>query len=87
MRLVLCDDNLILSEALTPALTACGHQVVAITTSLAAGMAAVSAHQPDACLLGLRFPDVADSLAAISHAAARPLPGIRISSRQISGRS
>jgi len=64
MRLVLCDDNLILAEALAPALTARGHQVVAITTSLAAGVAAVSAHQPDACLLGLRFADGEDSLAA-----------------------
>jgi DNA-binding NarL/FixJ family response regulator len=47
-------------------LAACGHQVVTITTSLAAGTAAVSAHQPDAFLLGLRFSDVEDGLAAAS---------------------
>ena len=37
MRLVLCDDNLLLGEALAPALTASGHQIAAITTSLAGG--------------------------------------------------
>jgi len=65
MRLVLCDDNRILGDALAAALTACGHQVVAITTSVAAGIAAVGEHEPDACLLDLRFPDGADGLAAV----------------------
>jgi len=55
MRLVLCDDNLLLGEALAPTLTASGHQIAAITTSLAAGLAAIRARRPDACLLGLRF--------------------------------
>src|SRR2546430_9973011 len=55
MRLVLCDDNLLLGEALAPALTASGHQITAITTSLAGGLAAIRAHKPDACLIGLRF--------------------------------
>jgi DNA-binding NarL/FixJ family response regulator len=65
MRLVLCDDNRILGEALAAALQACGHQVVAITTSVAAGTAAVSAHLPDACLLDLRFPAGEDGLGAV----------------------
>jgi DNA-binding NarL/FixJ family response regulator len=65
MRLVLCDDNLILGEALAAALQACGHQVVAVTTSVAAGTAAVSAHMPDACLLDLRFPGGDDGLGAV----------------------
>src|SRR5580692_186229 len=56
MRLVLCDDNLLLGEALAPTLTASGHQIAAITTSLAGGLAAIRAHRPDACLIGLRFP-------------------------------
>jgi two-component system, NarL family, nitrate/nitrite response regulator NarL len=64
MRLVLCDDNLLLGEALAPALTASGHQVAAITTSLAGGLAAIRAHRPDACLIGLRFPGE-DGLAGI----------------------
>jgi two-component system nitrate/nitrite response regulator NarL len=65
MQLVLCADNLILGEALAPALTERGHQVVTITTSQAAGIGAVSEHKPDACLLDLRFPDSEDSLAAV----------------------
>jgi two-component system nitrate/nitrite response regulator NarL len=64
MRLVLCDDNLLLGEALAPALTACGHQVVAITTSPAACVAAVGAHKPDACLLDPRSTEE-DGLAAV----------------------
>jgi two-component system nitrate/nitrite response regulator NarL len=64
MRLVLCDDNLLLGEALAPALTASGHQIAAITTSLAGGLAAIRARRPDACLIGLRFPGQ-DGLAGI----------------------
>ena len=64
MRLVLCDDNLLLGEALAPALTASGHQIAAITTSLAGGLAAIRAHRPDACLMGLCFPGE-DGLAGI----------------------
>jgi two-component system nitrate/nitrite response regulator NarL len=60
MRLVLCDDNLILSEALAPALVSCGHEVLAITTSPADCLAAVTGLKPDACLLdphGMGWPD------------------------------
>ncbi len=64
MRLVLCDDNLLLGEALAPALTASGHQITAITTSLAGGLAAIRARKPDACLIGLRSPGE-DGLAGI----------------------
>jgi two-component system nitrate/nitrite response regulator NarL len=64
MRLVLCDDNLLLGEALAPALTASGHQIAAITTSMSGGLAAIRARRPDACLIGLRFPGE-DGLAGI----------------------
>jgi two-component system nitrate/nitrite response regulator NarL len=57
MRLVICDDNLILSEALAAALAACGHQAVAITTSPAACVSAVTSLQPDVCLLDPGFAD------------------------------
>jgi len=57
MRLVLCDDNRILCEALASVLETHGHRVAAIATSVAAGIEAVAAHQPDACLLDLRLPD------------------------------
>jgi len=72
MRLVFCDDNRILCEALAAALEAWGHQVVAITNNSADGLAAVGAHRPDAVLLDLRLPaqaegaeaDVAEGLSA-----------------------
>jgi two-component system, NarL family, nitrate/nitrite response regulator NarL len=56
VRLVFCDDNRILCEALAAAMEAWGHQVVAITTNAADGIAAVGTHRPDAVLLELRFP-------------------------------
>lgn len=57
MRLVLCDDNRILGEALASVLQARGHQVLAVATRVAEGIAAVAAHRPDACLLDLGFPE------------------------------
>src|SRR5215475_4556799 len=57
MRLVLCDDNRILCEALASILKARGHSVLAIATTAADSIAAVAANRPDACLLDLRFPD------------------------------
>ncbi len=65
MRLVLCDENLILSEAFAAALVARGHEVVAITTSEAACVTAVCAFKPDACLLDPRFADGEDSFDAV----------------------
>lgn len=64
MRLVLCDDNRILCDALAVALAARGHQALAITTTAADGVAAVARDQPDACLLDLRFPHGEDGLTA-----------------------
>jgi DNA-binding NarL/FixJ family response regulator len=62
MRLVLCDDNRILCEALAVALEARGHQVLATATESTAGIAEVERHRPDVCLLDLRFPDATDGL-------------------------
>jgi DNA-binding NarL/FixJ family response regulator len=64
MRLVLCDDNRILCEALGASLEWWGHKALATTTTTAEGIAAVAEHQPDACLLDLRFPDPPDGLGA-----------------------
>ena len=64
MRLVLCDDNRILCEALGVALEIRGHKVLATTTTTTTGIAAVNEHHPDACLLDLRFPDPPDGLGA-----------------------
>ena len=57
MRLVLCDGNRILCEALASMLQARGHPVLAIATTAGDSVAAVAANRPDACLLDLRFPD------------------------------
>jgi two-component system, NarL family, nitrate/nitrite response regulator NarL len=57
MRLVLCDDNRLLGEALASILEARGHRILAITTSVAGAIEAVTAHRPDGCLLDLRLPD------------------------------
>jgi DNA-binding NarL/FixJ family response regulator len=57
MRLVLCDDNRILCEALASVFRAHGHRVLGIATRASEGVAAVSLLEPDACLLDVRLPD------------------------------
>jgi two-component system, NarL family, nitrate/nitrite response regulator NarL len=64
LRLVICDDNRILCEALAVALEARGHQVLATATTTVAGMAEVARHRPEACLLDLRFSEPPDGLDA-----------------------
>jgi two-component system nitrate/nitrite response regulator NarL len=64
MLLVLCDDQQILGDALAAALEAKSYHVVAVTTTAAAGVAAVAAHQPEVCLLDLYFPDDENGLDA-----------------------
>jgi two-component system nitrate/nitrite response regulator NarL len=56
MRIVVCDDHLLLLEALGIALTANGHEVVALAGSAEEGVAAVAEHRPDVCLLDVNFP-------------------------------
>jgi two-component system, NarL family, nitrate/nitrite response regulator NarL len=65
MRLVLCDENRLLGEALGDVLQAAGHKTVAVTASVTAGIDAVAALLPDACLVGLRFTGDEDGLAAV----------------------
>ena len=64
MRLVLCDDNKILCDALGVSLDRRGHLVVATANTTLLGIAAVAAHRPGACLLDLRFPDPPDGIEA-----------------------
>jgi two-component system, NarL family, nitrate/nitrite response regulator NarL len=64
MRLVLCDRNRILCEALAAGLGARGHQVLAITTGARDGVAAVAEHDPDVCVLDPRLPGTDAGLAA-----------------------
>ena len=57
MKLVICDSQRMLAEALAAALGTCGHQVLAVITTVTDGLAAVSAERPDVCLLELKFGD------------------------------
>lgn len=77
MRLVLCDDQRILCEALATALAERDHQVLAVTTTATAGVTAVAAHHPDICLLDLCFPDAEDGLDA-AREIARHHPGTKV---------
>jgi DNA-binding NarL/FixJ family response regulator len=94
MRLVFCDADRILCDGLAAALAARGHQAVAITTTVADGIAAVAADQPDACLLSARFRRGDDGLraartirrrypdTAVLLLAARPDPAASAAARQ-----
>ena len=77
MRLVLCDDQRILCEALATALAERDYQVLAVTTTATAGVTAVATHHPDICLLDLCFPDAEDGLDA-ARAIAQHHPGTRV---------
>jgi two-component system nitrate/nitrite response regulator NarL len=55
MRLILCDDHLMLVEALAVVLAARGHDVLAVTSTPDSAVAAVRAQEPDICLLDLSF--------------------------------
>src|SRR5690348_6987918 len=66
MRLVICDGNQILSEALADALEG-DHELnaVAVTTADEC-VAAVGSYMPDTCVLEIRLPETADGLHLIS---------------------
>jgi two-component system, NarL family, nitrate/nitrite response regulator NarL len=57
MRIVVCDDNRVLLEALSHALVTRGFVVVAATSRPAEAVAAVKAHDPDLLLVDVSFPD------------------------------
>lgn len=57
MRLVICDNQRLLAEALAAALGARGHQVLAVTTTVTDSLNAVSGGRPDVCLLELKLGD------------------------------
>lgn len=57
MRLVICDNQRILAEALAAALGARGHQVLAVASTVTDTLSAVSADGPDVCLLELELGD------------------------------
>ena len=64
MRLIFCDGNRILCEALAAALEEHGHQVLAVTASTDEVLAAVKEHKPDLCILDPCVPGQAGGMAA-----------------------
>jgi two-component system, NarL family, nitrate/nitrite response regulator NarL len=57
MRLLVCDDHRVLLDALSMALTANGHTVVATAIDPNEAVEAAREHQPDVCLLDVHFPN------------------------------
>lgn len=76
MRLVLCDDNRLLCQALASVFRARGHCVAGIAGSASQGVEAVSLLRPDACLLEVRLPDGSGIQAA--QAMRRLHPGTKV---------
>ncbi len=56
MRLLLCDDHRLFTQALSSALDAHGHEVVAAVTTAAEAVRLARELRPDICLLDLNFP-------------------------------
>lgn len=56
MRLLVCDDEAVLVDALSRALTENGHTVVATASDPDEAVEAARKFQPDACLLDVNFP-------------------------------
>ena len=64
MRLLVCDDHRLLLDALSMALSSSGHTVVATALDPDEAVEAARKHQPDVCLLDVKFPH-ANGLTAI----------------------
>lgn len=62
MRLVLCDDHRLLTEALAAVLSAHGHVVEAIVYKPEEAVRAVAASDPDVCLLDLTFDGAVEGI-------------------------
>lgn len=54
MKILICDQQLMLAEALAAALDARGYDVLAVTTTVGDTRDAVASYVPDVCLLGLQ---------------------------------
>ena len=57
MRIVICDDHGLLTEAMVIAFADHGHDVVATGTSPLRAVELCREHSPDVCLLDVNFPD------------------------------
>ena len=65
MRLVICDGNRLLCEALGAVLQSRDHEVLAIASSADDCVTAVTNYKPDVCLLDVRIPRPEDGLRTV----------------------
>lgn len=67
MRILLCDDHVLLTEALEALLRSAGHEVL-VANSPAVALDALATHRPDVCVLDVCFPegDGVDVLARVA---------------------
>jgi two-component system nitrate/nitrite response regulator NarL len=67
MKILLCDDHVLLAEALESLLRAAGHEVV-VTRSPQEALRMLVEERPDVCVLDVGFPE-GDGIEVLSHAA------------------
>jgi DNA-binding NarL/FixJ family response regulator len=77
MRIVICDQQRMLAEALASALDARGYHVLAVGGAVSDVLSAVDAGRPDVCLLGWPPDDQLSGLDAI-HAIRQRYPGTKV---------
>jgi two-component system, NarL family, nitrate/nitrite response regulator NarL len=65
MRIIICDRQRMLAEALAAALGARGFHVLAVTTAVGDVLSVVAANRPEVCLLGLEPGDQSSGLDAV----------------------
>lgn len=74
LRVLLCDDERLLTELLCQAVAQAGMRVVATATDARSGLAQLERHRPDVAVVDLRFPGGEDGLWLAAEARARGLP-------------
>src|SRR5208283_4025656 len=77
MRLVMCDSNRILCEALAAALETSNQKVLQVATTANDCLTAIASYRPDACVLDLKLPAPEDGLRAVREIRAR-YPGMAV---------
>jgi two-component system nitrate/nitrite response regulator NarL len=77
MRIIICDRQRMLAEALAAALGARGFHVLAVTTAVGDVLSVVAANRPQVCLLGLEPGDQSSGLDAV-RAIRQRYPGTKV---------
>jgi two-component system, NarL family, nitrate/nitrite response regulator NarL len=77
MRIIICDRQRMLAEALAAALGARGFHVLAVTTAVDDVLSVVAANRPEVCLLGLEPGDQSSGLDAVRSIRQR-YPGTKV---------